>query len=95
MDCNLALLNPDMSQPPQQSFRPRGGRGGGFRGGFRGGAGGRGRGRGGFHHHNKPRQPVYHPDVDYAPEAIEQRFAAYYLPSMTQDPWKHLAAKEL
>ncbi|KAL9548911.1 hypothetical protein PS6_006355 [Mucor atramentarius] len=77
MDCNLALLNPDMSQPPQQSFRPRGGRGGGFRGGFRGGAGGRGR------------------DVDYAPEAIEQRFAAYYLPSMTQDPWKHLAAKEL
>ncbi|KAL0142035.1 hypothetical protein V8B55DRAFT_1494432 [Mucor lusitanicus] len=90
-----------MSQTPQQSYPPRGGRGGGFRGGFRGGARGggggrgrgRGRGRGGFHH-NTPRQPVYHPDVDYTPEAIEHRFAAFYLPSMTQDPWKHLSTDQ-
>ncbi|KAI8640872.1 hypothetical protein BD408DRAFT_419175 [Parasitella parasitica] len=76
--------------------RGRGGGGGrGFIGGSRGGrggrGGGRGRGRGGFqHHHSKPRQPIYHPDVDYTPEAIEQRFSAYYLPSMTRDPWMHL-----
>ncbi|CAO3618634.1 unnamed protein product [Mucor fragilis] len=92
-----------MSQAPQQSYQPRGGRGGGFRGGFRGGSRGggggggrgrgRGRGRGGFHH-NAPRQPAYHPDVDYTPEAIEQRFAAFYLPSMTQDPWRHLSAEQ-
>ncbi|CEP08509.1 hypothetical protein [Parasitella parasitica] len=83
-----------MSQPPQHSYRghqPRGRGGGFFRGGSRGGRGRGGRGRGGFqHHHSKPRQPIYHVDVDYTPEAIEQRFSAYYLPSMTQDPWMQL-----
>ena len=87
-----------MSQPPQNSFRgyQSRGRGGGFRGGSRGGrGGGGGRGRGGFqHHNNKPRQPIYHVDVDYTPEAIEERFSAFYLPNMTQDPWKHLTGQQ-
>ncbi|KAG2212747.1 hypothetical protein INT46_010707 [Mucor plumbeus] len=86
-----------MSQPPHNSIRgyqPRG-RGGGFRGGSRGGRGGRGRGRGGFQqYHNKPSQPIYHVDVDYTPEAIEERFSTFYLPSMTQDPWEHLKGQQ-
>lgn len=85
-----------MYQPPFQSFsgdRGRGGRGRGDRGGR---GRGRGRGRGGFHnnnnhHRNNNRQLT---EVDYSPEAIESRFAAFYLPSMTQDPWQHLSEQK-
>lgn len=78
-----------------RGYTPRG-RGGG-RGGFntrgRGGRGARGgnRGRGGYQQqqHNNY-NPYRNADVDYSPEAIEQRFAPFYLPSMTKDPWQHL-----
>lgn len=78
-----------MYQAPYQSFSGRGrgydnngrSRGRGYNGR------GRGRGRGGFHNNNNNRQFT---EVDYSPEAIESRFAVFYLPSMTQDPWKHL-----
>lgn len=82
--------------------RGRGGRGrGGFNargrggGGHRGGRGGN-RGRGGFQQqqpHNNY-NPYRNIDVDYSPEAIEQRFAPFYLPSMTQDPWQHLTQQQ-
>ncbi|KAG2232256.1 hypothetical protein INT48_001541 [Thamnidium elegans] len=36
----------------------------------------------------------YFTEVDYSPEAIESRFAAFYLPSMTQDPWQHLSQQK-
>lgn len=61
--------------------------------GHRGRGGGRGRGRGGFQPNNNRRSTHRQVDVDYTPEAIEQRFAVFYLPSMTQDPWKHLEEK--
>ncbi|KAF1805108.1 hypothetical protein FB192DRAFT_1056488 [Mucor lusitanicus] len=32
--------------------------------------------------------------LEEASEAIEHRFAAFYLPSMTQDPWKHLSTDQ-
>jgi hypothetical protein len=93
-----------MSQEQQQHYpssfhgSSRGGGRGNFRGnsnrGFRGGSRGNNRGgarggRGGFHQHNTA-PAKNHADVDYTPEAIEARFSAFYLPSMTQDPWSHL-----
>ncbi|KAI9361432.1 hypothetical protein BD770DRAFT_441443 [Pilaira anomala] len=49
-----------------------------------------GRGRG-FDNNGRSRGRGYNGrEVDYSPEAIESRFAVFYLPSMTQDPWKHL-----
>jgi hypothetical protein len=83
----------EMYQPSQNSFQgyQSRGRGRGFRGRGGGRGGGRGRGRGGFQHNNNNRSFTHQQaDVDYSPEAIEERFAVFYLPSMTQDPWQHL-----
>ena len=75
----------------RREYTPRGGgRGGGFRGGRGRGRGGRG---GGFQQQQQPYNPYRNVDVDYTPEAIEQRFAPFYLPSMTQDPWQSLQRK--
>ncbi len=69
------------------------------RGGGRGrggrGRGGRGRGGGGGGFQQKQHyNPYKHVDVDYSPEAIEQRFSPFYLPSMTQDPWQQLIIQQ-
>lgn len=80
-----------MSEQSHYSSRghvPRG-RGGGRVGFNRGGRGGRGRGRGGFQQ-QQASTPYKHVDVDYTPEAIEQRFSPFYLPSMTMNPWVKL-----
>lgn len=76
-----------MERPPRNNQSFRGNNRGGYRGrggNFRGRGGGRG--RGGFHFVS----PFQGQDVDYSPEAIEQRFAPFYSSVMTQDPWAHL-----
>ncbi|KAI9470575.1 MAG: hypothetical protein EXX96DRAFT_622788 [Benjaminiella poitrasii] len=77
-------------QPRRGGFIPRGDMRGG-RGG-RGGRGfgrGRGRGRGGSRF-PRPSFQFNNDDVDYSPEAIEKRFAIFYHPEVTKDPWEHL-----